>query len=125
MSTTCSVVLFNKETGKYHANSVNWDGYPEGVGFELVRRWQDTEKVIDALTGPMIRGLVGGEAEKYEDEDDAGRIHDTYEAALDFWGDSYNYLYTEGEWHIYTKARKLERLEDFLDMDKMILAEVQ
>lgn len=92
---------------KYGGNVIytrcNYDGYIDGVGAELLRKYNSTDSALELIEVGEIRSLNGG-VEYYKDN--AGYPLETAYSAFaagnmkEFIASSYIYLYANGEWRV-------------------------
>lgn len=117
---TRSLIGYVTEEGSVRYNYCHFDGYPNGVGKELLRKY-NTAEAVEALIQYEIRSLNHeGEVEYFEEDvsmSDAPRTSPDAEFFLkdfSYFGTDFHYLLTDEGWLISSESEDIEYLEDVL-----------
>lgn len=70
MATRSYIAKYNYQTGKYTAIYCHFDGYPQGVGKELITHFNTPDKVDELIQGYPIRSINDGIIERFNDTDE-------------------------------------------------------
>ena len=103
----------------FTTNRVNFDGYPNGLGADLVKYWSDPADAEALVEGNEIRGVDGDDVERYgeylsndlaidADIIDPREVYRELSLANDESNtelypedNSYQYIYYDGKWYAY------------------------
>jgi len=115
---TRSRIAVELEDGKVLSVYCHWDGYPEGVGSDLINMFpngSDTSDVIEYIK-EGDRSTVDMSYKEKRDEDSPNDIVDS--ANTFFKGDieEYGYLYTSDEEWIVKSAGNINEAESLLEV---------
>ena len=110
----------------FTTNRVNFDGYPEGLGKDLVNYWDHPEDAAALVEGNEIRSIDGAKVERYgrdisgsfsidvditDPEEvyiEAKRANDDAGNRLNPGDNSYQYIYYDGKWHAYQHGDQID-----------------
>lgn len=128
---------FETQVGEIISSYHHWDGYPAGLGYNLITNWNDRDKLMEAvmLGDASSWGRVVGTKVDFNDREAAktqniyyGRDRgetgvgykthtdiDTFEQEYDYAGEEYAYvLRLDGTWTMFERYGE-QRIEDAED----------
>jgi hypothetical protein len=115
MSTRSTIAIQNQD-GTVRACYVHWDGYPSGVGADLLKDFDTPEKINARLDKGDGSSLYDG---FYGEDDTDAKVFsdDVHYLKQSKWGwIEYQYLFKDGDWYVYEVLR---------DNDVVILGKVK
>lgn len=136
MSTRCLIGLETSD-GKCRAIYCHFDGYPTGVGFELVRNYTTAKQVenLIALGDMSSLGKTPDACDTYNNEKyDERNAPETFKNRDGYFKSAYErdteycYLYTKGTW-LYSCCRRMHeepewRRADLIQLDREYIAAI-
>jgi hypothetical protein len=131
-------IAMQVRSGKYVSSYHHWDGYPAGLGYNLIKNYDDDNKTLEAINlgdASHWGSKVYPDTESHsfdnaeEDvnvyygrdrgEDNVGfRMHDTLEELLDTYadaGEEYLYVRQNGKWGMLSRYEGETLIEDAED----------
>jgi hypothetical protein len=119
-----------QKSGRIIASYQHWDGYPGGLGFNLVENWEDPKKVTDAIKlGDSSKwGVIIGEKIDFDDRSNPmhevqncyyGRDRGEKDCGYKIYKDEAEYIangFRSGEQYVY--LMKLDNDKDYLGNPK-------
>jgi hypothetical protein len=124
MSTSALISLVD-DHDMVRLTRVNWDGYPEGVGADLLNYFNKPEDVNELIDGGEIRTITGHDVEYYNEDDDypqtlplkemVDKLVDGY-LFNDYMVEFIYVMTNNGDWYVHEIGDiEGEILEDILD----------
>jgi hypothetical protein len=108
---------------KYIGTYCHFDGYIEGVGKELLKRYNDKESILSLISGGMISYLIDGplyyNAWRGEEEEPWDRCKPWQRDDEPTAEEDYLYLFEDGEWKFkHWRGEEWYSLKEELDKRK-------
>ena len=119
-----------QKSGRIIASYQHWDGYPGGLGFNLIENWEDPKKVTDAIKlgdSSKWHSIIGGKIDFDNRENEMYEVQNVYYgrdrgekgAGYKIYKDEAEYIengFRSGEQYVY--LMKLDNEKDYLGRAK-------
>jgi len=119
-----------QKSGRIIASYQHWDGYPGGLGFNLVENWEDPKKVTDAIKlgdSSKWHSIIGDEIDFDNRENEMYEVQNVYygrdrgekDCGYKIYKDEAEYIkngFRSGEQYVY--LMKLDNEKDYLGNPK-------
>lgn len=111
------IELSKKYAEIYH----HWDGYPEGLGLDLIKHWNSYEKVFNLILAGDQSSIQGDTVTTYvtmEDRDELYKdLQPKFSEECPSVSEDYQYLYDDGKWYVRGtyKIKNWILVEDYLN----------
>jgi len=121
MSTNCSVAIQN-EDGSVTGIYAHWDGYLDGIGAELLQKFNTVDTVKELIMLGDCSTIVDNVEAYHRDKGEAWEsvaptVHEDYSSFVGAMGQEYNYLFDNGVWMVseaYADTDIMQPLEEAL-----------
>jgi len=119
-----------QKSGRIIASYQHWDGYPGGLGFNLVENWEDPKKVTDAIKlgdSSKWHSIIGDKVDFDDRENEMYEVQNVYygrdrgekDCGYKIYKDEAEYIengFRSGEQYVY--LMKLDNEKDYLGNPK-------
>jgi len=119
-----------QKSGRIIASYQHWDGYPGGLGFNLVENWEDPKKVTDAIKlgdSSKWHSIIGDKVDFDDRENEMYEVQNVYygrdrgekDCGYKIYKDEAEYIangFRSGEQYVY--LMKLDNEKDYLGRPK-------